>query len=68
MFCQELTLQGIFNSTEFLDWGLRQTSLLALLSLGFSGSSGIILFAVLSLTVHVRITSCALALNAHVYL
>jgi len=41
MFCQELTLQGIFNSTEFLDWGLRQTSLLALLSLGFSGSSGI---------------------------
>jgi len=34
----------------------------------FSGSSGIILFAVLSLTVHVCITACALALNAHVYL
>jgi len=21
MFCQELTLQDIFTSTEFLDWG-----------------------------------------------
>ena len=75
MLCQELTLQDIFTSTELLDWGTLSTY--HLLRPIYTGSIKLrvqwflwdhFICSFKSDSPCTYITSCALALNAHVYL